>query len=101
MSISGVAAATGSVESLAAFRRYFPITDKVAYLNHAAAGPVSTKVIEALDTFLWDRATRASEAAPDSKALSERTRAKVADFIGASVEEIAFMKATPDGLNAV
>jgi cysteine desulfurase/selenocysteine lyase len=101
MSTSGVAAATEGVQSLAAFRRYFPITDEVAYLNHAAAGPVSTRVIEALDAFLWDRATRGSEAAPDSKALSERTRAKVAEFIGASVDEIAFMKATPDGLNAV
>jgi selenocysteine lyase/cysteine desulfurase len=101
MNTSGVAEAADGVASLAAFRRYFPVTEKVAYLNHAAAGPVSTRVIEALDTFLWDRATRASEAAPDSKALSERTRAKVAEFIGATVEEIAFMKATPDGLNAV
>lgn len=101
MSTSGVAETTSEVASLAAFRRYFPITDKVAYLNHAAAGPVSTRVIDALDKFLWDRATRGSEAAPDSKALSERTRAKVAEFIGASGDEIAFMKATPDGLNAV
>ena len=101
MSTSGVAEATEGVESLEAFRRYFPITERVAYLNHAAAGPVSTRVIAALDEFLLDRATRGSEAAPDSKALSERTRAKVADFIGASVDEIAFMKATPDGLNAV
>jgi selenocysteine lyase/cysteine desulfurase len=100
MSTGGATAVEG-VQSLAAFRRYFPITDKVAYLNHAAAGPVSTRVIEALDAFLWDRATRGSEAAPDSKALSERTRGKVAEFIGASVDEIAFMKATPDGLNAV
>jgi selenocysteine lyase/cysteine desulfurase len=101
MSTSGVAEATAGVGSLAAFRRFFPITQNVAYLNHAAAGPVSTRVIDTVNTFLWDRATRGSEAAPDSKALSERTRAKVADFMGASVDEIAFMKATPDGLNAV
>jgi selenocysteine lyase/cysteine desulfurase len=101
MSTTGVAEATAGVESLAGFRQYFPITEKVAYLNHAAAGPVSTRVIDTVNAFLWDRATRGSEAAPDSKALSERTRAKVAEFIGAAVEEIAFMKATPDGLNAV
>jgi cysteine desulfurase / selenocysteine lyase len=100
LSTNGATATIGMTASLEAFRRFFPITEKVAYLNHAAAGPVSTRVIEALDTFLWDRATRGSEAAPDSKALSERTRAKVAEFIGASPDEIAFMKATPDGLNA-
>lgn len=86
---------------LAAYRSLFPITREVAYLNHAAAGPVSLPVIEAVHAFLVDRARRASEAAPESKALAERTRAKVAAFIGASIEEIAFMKATPDGLNAV
>ena len=84
-----------------AYRTLFPVTKEVAYLNHAAAGPVSLPVIEAVHAFLVDRASRGSEAAPDSKALSERTRAKVAAFIGASPDEIAFMKATPDGLNAV
>lgn len=86
---------------LSAYRALFPITKEVAYLNHAAAGPVSLPVIEAVHAFLVDRSRRASEAAPDSKSLAERTRAKVAAFMGASVEEIAFMKATPDGLNAV
>src|SRR5262249_13918148 len=64
-------------------------------------GPVSLRVIEAVEQFLHDRARRASEAAADSKALAERTRAKIATFIGAATDEIAFMKATPDGLNAV
>jgi selenocysteine lyase/cysteine desulfurase len=88
-------------QDLASFRAQFPITQHVAYMNHAAAGPVSLRVIEAVDRFLIDRANRGSEAAPDSKELSERTRSKVADFIGARSDEIAFMKATPDGLNAV
>ena len=92
---SGVATKTDEYRSL------FPITDKLVYLNHAAAGPVSLPVIEAVNNFLVDRAHRGSEAAADSKALAERTRAKAASFIGASTDEIAFMKATPDGLNAV
>jgi cysteine desulfurase / selenocysteine lyase len=83
------------------FRAQFPITERLAYLNHAAAGPVSLPVIEAVNTFLVDRAHRGSEAAADSKLLAERTRAKAAEFIGCSTEEVAFMKATPDGLNAV
>lgn len=86
---------------LSPYRTLFPITRQVAYLNHSAAGPVSLPVIEAVHAFLTDRALRGSEAAPDSKALAERTRAKAAAFIGATPEEVAFMKATPDGLNAV
>lgn len=88
-------------EVVAAYRSLIPLTGRFAYLNHAAAGPVSVPVIEAVHGFLVDRSMRASEAAADSKALAERTRAKVAAFIGASPDEIAFMKATPDGLNAV
>jgi len=83
------------------YRELFPVTRSLAYLNHAAAGPVSLRVIEAVNAFLADRASRGSEAAADSKSLAERTRAKAASFIGASSGEIAFMKATPDGLNAV
>jgi len=83
------------------YRALFPITENVAYLDHAAAGPVSLPVIQAVNDFLVDRARRGSEAAPDSKALTERTRAKAAQFIGAAPEEIAFMKNTPDGINAV
>jgi cysteine desulfurase/selenocysteine lyase len=92
---------SGEVQGLEAYRQLFPITRHVAYMNHAAAGPVSLPVIEAVQAFLTDRANRGSEAAPDSRALAERTRAKVAAFMGATTDEIAFMKATPDGLNAV
>ena len=83
------------------YRALFPITRDMAYLNHAAAGPVSLPVVDAVHAFLFDRARRGSEAAVNSKALAERTRAKVAAYIGAETDEIAFMKATPDGLNAV
>jgi selenocysteine lyase/cysteine desulfurase len=83
------------------YRHLFPVTKEYAYMDHAAGGPVSLPVIEAVNKFLTDRASRGSLMAADSKALCERTRTKLAAFIGASVDEIAFMKHTPDGLNAV
>src|ERR1051326_1253902 len=83
------------------FRALFPITQRLAYLNHSAAGPVSLPVIDAVNAFLRQRAELASEYADESKAMCERTRAKLADFVGATPDEIAFLKNTPDGLNVV
>ena len=37
-------------QDLASYREQFPITRHVAYMNHAAAGPVSLPVIDAVES---------------------------------------------------
>src|SRR5258706_16065949 len=82
-------------------RKQFPVTDKLAYLNSAAAGPVS-------------RASQAVAAGYYEKMMSdgdvhwnrwladrEAIREKVARFINAEPEEIAFTTNTSSGMNVI
>jgi cysteine desulfurase / selenocysteine lyase len=82
-------------------RREFPVTDKLAYLNSAAAGPVS-------------RASQAAAAGYYEKMMSdgdvhwnrwladrEAIRGKVARSINAEPEEIAFTTNTSSGMNVI
>lgn len=86
---------------LGRFRAEFPITEQFAYLDHAAVGPPSLRVVEAVHDFLMSRARFGSLAIDESTAMTERVRAKIATLIGASPEEVAYTKNTPDGLNIV
>jgi cysteine desulfurase / selenocysteine lyase len=82
-------------------RREFPVTERLAYLNSAAAGPVS-------------RASQAAAAGYYEKMMSdgdvhwnrwladrEAIRQKVARFINAEPEEIAFTTNTSSGMNVI
>ena len=82
-------------------RKQFPVTEKLAYLNSAAAGPVS-------------RASQAAAAGYYEKMMSdgdvhwnrwladrEAIREKVARFINAEPEEIAFTTNTSAGMNVI
>ena len=82
-------------------RKQFPVTEKLAYLNSAAAGPVS-------------RASQAAAAGYYEKMMSdgdvhwnrwladrEVIRQKVARFINAEPEEIAFTTNTSSGMNVI
>jgi selenocysteine lyase/cysteine desulfurase len=83
------------------YRALFPITERFAYLDHAAMGPISRPVLEAQQEFLEAQAGLGSEAGPSFRAARERLRATMAGFIGADVDEIALTKNTPEGLSMV
>jgi cysteine desulfurase/selenocysteine lyase len=82
-------------------RKQFPVTERLAYLDSAAAGPVS-------------RASHAAAAGYYEKMMSdgdvhwnrwladrEAIRQKVASFINAEPEEIAFTNNTSSGMNVI
>jgi selenocysteine lyase/cysteine desulfurase len=82
-------------------RKQFPVTERLAYLNSAAAGPVS-------------RASQAAAAGYYEKMMSdgdvhwnrwladrEAIREKIARFINAQPEEIAFTTNTSSGMNVI
>src|SRR5260221_8388604 len=82
-------------------RKQFPVTERLAYLNSAAAGPVS-------------RASQAAAAGYYEKMMSdgdvhwnrwladrEAIRNKIAHFINAEPEEIAFTTNTSSGMNVI
>jgi selenocysteine lyase/cysteine desulfurase len=83
-------------------RSFFPVTQTLAYLNHAGVAPISTRVAEALARYVSE-ATRqgAFDYARVYDAEIERVRGRAAELIGASRDEIAFVKNTSEGLGLV
>jgi cysteine desulfurase/selenocysteine lyase len=83
-------------------RSYFPVTQQLAYLNHAGVAPISTRAEEALRRYTAE-ATRhgALHYGRFYDDEIERVRGRAAELVNASPEEIAFVKNTTEGLGLV
>ncbi len=86
---------------LAAVRREFPIVERCIYLNHAAVGPISHRVRQAMmarNDLHMEQVDRASElAAP----IYRKGRVLAARLVGARPERIAYVQNTSHGLSLV
>lgn len=88
---------------LDAVRREFPVVDEVVYLNTGTAGVCPLSVSERL----WE-SMRAFELGGESPSgwgaacqRMEEARARLAAYLGATTEEIAFTRNATDGVNLV
>jgi len=82
-------------------RRLFPITDRYAYLNHAAVGPLPEPAAQAMRGHISQRLglEEAGDQGWDQRV--ENVRALAARLIKASPAEIAFVSNTSHALNIV
>ena len=82
-------------------RKQFPVTERLAYLNSAAAGPVS-RASQAAAAGYYEKMMRDGDV-QWNRWLAEREaiREKVARFINAEPEEIAFTTNTSSGMNVI
>jgi cysteine desulfurase/selenocysteine lyase len=82
-------------------RKQFPVTERLAYLNSAAAGPVS-RTSQAAAAGYYEKMMRDGDV-HWNRWLAEReaVREKVARFINAEPEEIAFTTNTSSGMNVI
>lgn len=87
--------------SSAAFRDLFPVTRNLVYFNHAAVGPLSTRATEAMEWQARDQRDFGALHWRDWYATHRAARESAAKLIGASPEEIAFIKNTSEGLSFV
>jgi cysteine desulfurase/selenocysteine lyase len=82
-------------------RQRFPVTERFAYLNSAAAGPVSIASHQAAagyyDKMMSDGDLHWNRWLADR----EEVRRKIADLINAGPEEIAFTTNTSQGMNVI
>ena len=82
-------------------RKKFPVTERVAYLNSAAAGPIST-ASQAAAAGYYEKMMRDGDVHWNRwLADREAVRRKVADYINAQPEEIAFTTNTSQGMNVI
>lgn len=82
-------------------RALFPVTQGLAYLNHAAVSPPSVRVQAAVARVVGQLSSRGVAAAIDLEGELEATRAFLAGFIGAEARELAFVTNTSHALSLV
>ena len=83
------------------YRDMFPACEGRAYLNCAAVAPGSTRVRAAINAWLDDHVTQGNSGSAHWWARAVEVRARTAELVGASPEEIAFVKSTSHGLAMV
>ena len=83
------------------YRGAFPACEGGAYLNCAAVAPGSSLVRAAINTWLDDHAAHGNLASSHWWERAAEARARTAELIGASPDEIAFVKSTSHGLSMV
>jgi cysteine desulfurase/selenocysteine lyase len=82
-------------------RNHFPVTQRLAYLNSAAAGPVSRASYEAASGY-YEKMMRDGDVHWNRwLADREAIRKKIAAFINAEPDEIAFTTNTSSGMNVI
>jgi cysteine desulfurase/selenocysteine lyase len=82
-------------------REHFPVTRNLAYFNHAAVGPLSTRAYEAMERHARDQRENGALHWRDWYAEYEALRAAAGRLIGAKPYEIAILKNTSEGLSFV
>jgi selenocysteine lyase/cysteine desulfurase len=82
-------------------RKQFPVTEKLAYLNSAAAGPVSRASFEAASGYYEKMMSDGDVHWNRWLADRETIRKNIAAFINAEPEEIAFTTNTSSGMNVI
>jgi selenocysteine lyase/cysteine desulfurase len=84
-----------------AVRAQFPVSREFTFLNHAATAAPPQPVVEAVNGFLAECASRGSRDYGRWLARLAGIRRQAAELIGASAEEIAFVPNTSAGLAMV
>lgn len=84
-----------------AIRRQFPVTSRVAYLNTAAAGPVSIPAHDAATEYYGQMMNDGDVHWNRWLARREEIRKRIARFINAEPDEIGFTTNTSSGMNVI
>jgi selenocysteine lyase/cysteine desulfurase len=82
-------------------RARFPITERIAYLNTAAAGPLARVTMDAATGYYRQMAQDADQHWDEWLARREDVRNNVARFINAEPDEVALTTNTSSGMNVI
>jgi selenocysteine lyase/cysteine desulfurase len=79
--------------------KIFPVTARSIYLNHAAIGPMPLYASNAFQKYCQICSEKGEKHWEKSINIVEGTRARIADYIGCDISEIAFSKNVSEGLS--
>jgi selenocysteine lyase/cysteine desulfurase len=81
-------------------RKLFPHIEKgIIYLNHAATGPFSYRVLDVMQEYFRSRSEENVDDYPSFVKITEETKKLLGPFLNAGIERIAFADNTTNGLN--
>ena len=83
----------------AAVRALYPVTAHETFLNHAAVGPISTRVITAIEAQLRRHAADPFRQSELNAPIYLEGRERAARLVGAAPERIAYIKNTSHGVS--
>jgi selenocysteine lyase/cysteine desulfurase len=89
------------MKDLMEYRREFPVTDKLIYLNHAAVAPLSRPASDAMKWLAEDCWKYGSYHYDQWLATYEGVRGAAARMVNGAPEEIALVKNTSEGIAVV
>jgi len=87
--------------NIQAIRALFPVTQKKAYLNHAAVSPMPKPVYDAMRSYLDQRLQQGTASYDEEHNPLTQARERAAQLIGARPEEIAITRNTSHGIMLV
>ncbi len=83
------------------FRRLMPVARRWAYLDHAAVAPLPEPARNAVIAWAKESATKGVTAWPGWARRVEQLRGLLADLLAASIDEIAIIHNTTEGINYI
>ncbi len=86
-------------ELLEKARSYFPhLKNEIIYFNHASTAPISTKVKERIEEFVYERSELALDDYWAFKSVADETKEMIGEMINCSGDRIAFLDNTTNGI---
>lgn len=82
-------------------RTLFPVTRRWIYLNHAAVGPLPRYVLQAVRGYIRAISTQGDKHWDRTWELLEDLRARLAAWIGAEADEVAFTRNASEGISVL
>jgi selenocysteine lyase/cysteine desulfurase len=79
----------------------FPVTERLIYLNHAGVSPIPARAADAGARMLYQFRDEGAYRLRQWQETAQETRGRFARLIGATIEEIAFIKNTSEGLSFI
>ena len=87
------------MEKIEHIRKHFPHTRDLVYLNHAATGPVSSRVRHAIDAYLEERSVTHVENYFEFADTIDQTLEYIGRLIGTEADNVEFVPNTSYGIN--
>lgn len=83
-------------------RKLFPHIEKgITYLNHAASGPISRRVLDVMQEYFRERSEDNIDDFPGFVKIIDETKEMLAAYLNTNSRRIAFTDNTTNGLNAL